>query len=421
MSEMLIPGAIGGIASGIMACNAATKDTCVIRYPTESSEVCSGDMPAQCLGLDSNEGLILPASDDDDDWPGTKNPNSDPTNMLYNVRGKPGKWISNPNYIAQCYSKENNTKFCHPPNTKNECGVNCSFQPGHTGADGIPVEPMCVPNYTHTLRFKYKTNGSTTSTTIDEIAPRWEATDPCWYEENPTVDVCTYGKANTDGLKPIGAADDATIRVANSDLCKNKAVCINDSMLPDPYKGGKSAESTMSFYTAPGGKCDSGKERGGCDQGWTCRPGLIGMPSGGETVSYVADAPQPWMKYIQRPTCQFVKGKPLDGGDMLNGLGASIAGMFGINIPSPEDSAKDALKAAQDSINTITATNAAGLGEQTQNELNAFRQSIQAEQKALQIQASNLTEMLSWKVEKNTLYFNLVAIMVCIIILFELL
>ena len=198
-------------------------------------------------------------------------------------------------------------------------------------------------------------------------------------------------------------------------------MCINNNVIPNPFKKCKKEEASnnedCSFYVKDT-PCQVGAdvENNGCIKGYSSRSGYINA-----NKKYTADAPQPWMKYISRPKCNFVTPQPSNSTNGWKTFGSALAGMVGFNVgDAPMDKAKASLKAAQDSINSITANNSIDTGEEGLKDLKVFRQSLQVQQKELLMLSSNATEMLSWKVEKNTLYFNLIAIVVCVLILFEL-
>ena len=407
-------GTIAGIFNGAKNCDSSKENKCYPRYISGSSGACAGDTGEACLGGK----MILPQQSD-----GYGNSNDYP-NSVFQVEKSGGPDTShnqimlNPNYLSACYSEEvptdKNTEgaqiVCSDSTSKASCptGKGCQWEPAYT-QNGQPQDGKCVNKTTSNLLFMTNKDGKVDT----NVLPQYEATDRCWYNDNPNSADCA--KVDTTGKIITGS------RVANSALCQNQTVCINNNVIPNPFKKCKKEEASnnedCSFYVKDT-PCQVGAdvENNGCIKGYSCRSGYINA-----NKKYTADAPQPWMKYISRPKCNFVTPQPSNSTNGWKTFGSALAGMVGFNVgDAPMDKAKASLKAAQDSINSITANNSIDTGEEGLKDLKVFRQSLQVQQKELLMLSSNATEMLSWKVEKNTLYFNLIAIVVCVLILFEL-
>lgn len=414
-------GTIAGIVNGAKNCDASNKNKCYPRYISDSSGACAGDTGDACLGSE----MILPTDEttgygtNDNGYPNTvfqvKNDNNSPDDNKNQI-------LLNPNYLSACYSEEiakktgDNVKDCKYIVEKECTNTNrpdCQWEPGYN-QNGQPQVGKCVNKTQSNLFFITKDGKVDTN-----VLPQYEATDRCWYNDNPKSADC----AKVDGNGNVKKDEQGKVisRVADSALCQNKTVCINNNVIPNPFKKCTRQEAgnpvnDCSFYVKDT-PCEVGAdvENNGCIKDYSCRSGYINQKN-----PYTADAPQPWMKYISRPKCDFVTPQPSNSTNGWDTFTAAVAGMAGFNVDSPLDKAKDSLKAAQDSINSITAKNSIAASEEGLKDLKVFRQSLQVQQKELLMLSSNATEMLSWKVQKNTLYFNLIAIVVCVLILFEL-
>ena len=433
MSEAEVFGALaGGVIGAIQGsqnCSAEKKDKCYVRYPMESGGPCEGSDGQSCL-----KNLKLPTDTAKTNKnPGIKNGGLGNQKLLYNNNDDTNSvWIANPNYLAQCYTarpKEPDKAGGCATFNKDETGCNnpdydCKWVAAHVGADNQQQDGKCIAVAPNTMSFKTNSEGGKIKIDLS-TPPRYEATDLCWYADDNTAGECLFPdvtstkpctvnscfKFNDDGIKKPS-------RVAvESELCTNRAVCINQSMLPDPWSETtqEKADKTRSFY--PIANCDVTKDNGGCKDGFTCRPGLQNP-----TNQWMADAPQPWKKYIKRPTCQFVKAEPNAGAASVGkSILTSLGGLVGIQVEDPTDVIKDQIQDAKDSLNSITAKSSAQSAETLTENLSAYRLSQQKHSEAMSAIQDSTTELLSEKIQKNTLYFNLIAIVVCVLILFELL
>jgi hypothetical protein len=404
-------GTVAGIFNGVKNCDASDKNKCYPRYVSDSSGECAGDTGGACLG--SDDGMILPT---DENGYGTTNDQGYPNTVFQVGNGNntpdenKNQIMLNPNYLSACYSEEiAKEKKCKGIGEE-DCKNDCQWEPGYN-QNGQPQDGKCVKRTQSNLFFITGADGKVDT----NVLPQYEATDRCWYNDNPTSADCA--KVDESGIIKKGAGS----RVAlDSALCQNKTVCINNNVIPNPFKEcdvkDAANNNECSFYVKDT-PCEVGAdvENNGCIKDYSCRSGYINQGN-----RYTADAPQPWMKYISRPKCDFVTPQPSNSTNGWKTFGAALAGMAGFNVDGPLDKAKDSLQAAQDSINSITAKNSIAASEEGLKDLKVFRQSLQVQQKELLMLSSNATEMLSWKVEKNTLYFNLIAIVVCVLILFEL-
>ena len=405
-------GTIAGIFNGAKNCDSSKENKCYPRYISGSSGACAGDTGEGCLG-----GKMILPTDDETGYGDISNDYPNSVFQVGNGNNTPdtshNQIMLNPNYLSACYSEEVPTaKKCSSVSEANcPTTVGCQWEPAYT-QNGQPQDGKCVNKTTSNLLFMTNKDGKVNT----NVLPQYEATDRCWYNDNPDSADCA--KVDTTGnIIPNGGS-----RVANRALCQNQTVCINNNVIPNPFKSCKKEEASnnedCSFYVKDT-PCQVGAdvENNGCIKGYSCRSGYINAKDG----EYTADAPQPWMKYISRPKCNFVTPQPSNSTNGWKTFGSALAGMVGFNVgDDPMDKAKASLKAAQDSINSITANNSIDTAEEGLKDLKVFRQSLQVQQKELLMLSSNATEMLSWKVEKNTLYFNLIAIVVCVLILFEL-
>jgi hypothetical protein len=422
-------GTILGAIQGSNNCSNEKKDKCYVRYPIENTASCTGNDGQTCL----NTPLNLPTDyDKDNPNPGIKNGGKDNQTFLYDNDNN-SVWIANPNYLAQCYTarpKEPDGGCASLAHLGEDACENpqfdCKWVAAHVGADNQQQDEKCIAVAPNTMSFK-TANGK-----IDlSFPPRYEATDLCWYADDNTAGECLYPDVSSTKKCNINnkyapnfcyedgdMSDDGTpSRVAvESELCTNRAVCINQSMLPDPWSETTKdkVDKTKSFY--PISHCDVTKDNGGCEDGFTCRPGLV-YP----TDKWLADAPQPWKKYIKRPACQFVKAQPNSAGSLAKSIGASLKGLFGYKVEDPVDVVKDQIQDAKESLNRITAKSSAQSAKTLTQNLSAYRLSQQKHSEAMSAIQDSTTELLSEKIQKNTLYFNLIAIVVCVLILFELL
>lgn len=407
-------GTVAGIFNGMNNCDASDKNKCYPRYVSDSSGECTGDTGDACLGSK----MILPT---DENGYGTNNDQGYPNTVFQVGNGNTpdenkNQIMLNPNYLSACYSEEienpkGDTTACETNKNPSACKKrnDCQWEPGYN-QNGQPQDGKCVKRTQSNLFFITGADGKVDT----NVKPQYEATDRCWYNDNPKSADCA--KVNDKGT----VIPESSRVALDSELCQNKTVCINNNVIPNPFKKcdveDAANNNECSFYVKDT-PCEVGAdvENNGCIKDYSCRSGYInqGHP-------YTADAPQPWMKYISRPKCDFVTPQPSNFTNGWKTFWDSVAGMAGFNIDSPLDKAKDSLQAAQDSINSITAKNSIAASEEGLKDLKVFRQSLQVQQKELLMLSSNATEMLSWKVEKNTLYFNLIAIVVCVLILFEL-
>ena len=440
----VVAGGVIGAIQGSQNCSAEKKDKCYVRYPMESGGPCEGSDGQSCL---KNKNLKLPTDTAKTNKnPGIKNGGLGNQKLLYNnnVDTNSSVWIANPNYLAQCYTappREPSTRStpagpCAVLNKKNcqtyESGdkYDCKWVAAHVGADNQQQDGKCIAVAPNTMSFKTNSEGGKIKIDLSS-PPRYEATDLCWYADDNTAGECLF--PDVSSTKPCKSDDGkrqfppqctsingsgVPSRVAiESELCTNRAVCINQSMLPDPWSKTteEEAETTKSFY--PIANCDVTKDNGGCKDGFTCRPGLQNS-----TNQWMADAPQPWKKYIKRPTCQFVKAEPNAGAASVGkSILTSLGGLVGIQVEDPTDLIKDQIQDAKDSLNSITAKSSAQSAETLTENLSAYRLSQQKHSEAMSAIQDSTTELLSEKIQKNTLYFNLIAIVVCVLILFELL
>lgn len=437
MSEAEIAGALaGGLIGAIQGannCSNEKKDKCYARYPMENSANCTGNDGETCLKTKLN----LPTDYGDDITnPGIKNGGQGNQTFLYD-NDENSVWIANPNYLAQCYTAKpreparrcadiQDQKTCMNPDsgssTTEKKSYDCKWVAAHVGADNQQQKGKCIAVAPNTMSFKTNSEGGKIKIDLS-TPPRYEATDLCWYADDNTAGECLYPdvsltkKCTDNNCYNDGSVTSKPSRVAvESELCTNRAVCINQSMLPDPWSETteNEAEKTKSFY--PIANCDVTKDNGGCKDGFTCRPGLQHPAN-----QWMADAPQPWKKYIKRPTCQFVKAQPNADGSIGKSLLASFGGLIGYKVEDPTDVIKDQIQDAKDSLNSITAKSSAQSAEKLTDNLSAYRLSQQKHSEAMSAIQDSTTELLSEKIQKNTLYFNLIAIVVCVLILFELL